>query len=222
MLSLGDDMGWEYDTQYDITIDHSSDGTIDVDVRRVEDDALIWQTTVVDPAPLGAGRIGFFNMGQSGVEYRTLGTTEGLGEGLYQLSVHSGDPGLRDLDGLALDGDGDGVAGDDFTATSLIDFAPPEITAVETDASGVVVTYADLGGMDHARMTDVANYQLVASGGDGVLGDEDDVPIAIEAVSWRGGLRLRAGSPVVCVATGIGEISAHSGWHGRCSRSVWT
>ena len=185
--SLGEDKGWEYDTDYDITIDYSSDGTIGVDVRRVGDGAIIWQTTVVDAAPLGAGRVGFFNMGQPGVEYRSLGTTEDLREGLYQLSVHSGDPGLRDLEGLALDGDSDGVAGGDFTATCLIDYASPQVTLVGFYPSAVAVTFADLGGMDRGRLMDVANYQLVTSGGDGVLGDGDDMVVPIEDITWQAG-----------------------------------
>ena len=75
----------------------------------------------------------------------------------------------RDLEGLALDGDGDGVAGGDFTATCLIDYAAPQVyDRLRSTAQRCVVTFADLGGMDHARMTDVANYRLVASGGDGV------------------------------------------------------
>ncbi|MHB9065105.1 MAG: CARDB domain-containing protein, partial [Pirellulaceae bacterium] len=185
--SLGEDKGWEYDTDYDITIDYSSDGTIGVGVRRVGDGAIIWQTSVVDASPLGAGRVGFFNMGQPGVEYRSLGTTEELREGLYQLSVYSGEPGLRDLEGLALDGDGDGAAGGNFTATSLIDFAAPEVTKVYYNAQQVSVTFADLGGMDRGRITDVDNYRLVASGGDGVLDDEDDLPIAITGITWEAG-----------------------------------
>jgi hypothetical protein len=183
--SLGDDQGWEYDTEYDIAIDYASDGTIGIDVRRVADDAVIWQTSLSDPDLLGAGRVGFFNMGQAGVTYQRLGTTESLGEGLYQLTVRGDDPGLHDLDGMALDGDADGEAGGDFQAVALVDFAAPVIESTSLDASGLVVTYADLGGMDHDRLTDVANYQLVASGGDSQFGDEQDVAVTIGNITWR-------------------------------------
>ncbi len=88
--SLGDGQGWEYDTDYDVLVDYRSDGTIDVRVSRVDDGSLLWHTTVTDPAPLGAGRVGFFNMGQPGVQYQAIGETAGLGEGLHRLTTRSG------------------------------------------------------------------------------------------------------------------------------------
>ena len=60
-------------------------------------------------------------MGVPQTRYSALASVDYLSDGAYQLRVLSGDPGLRSPAGPALDGDGDGVAGGDFIAMTVVD-----------------------------------------------------------------------------------------------------
>ena len=57
--SLGDDRGWESNVEYAISWWQHADGTIDLSITRAGDGSVVWQSSVRDPAPLPAGRVGF-------------------------------------------------------------------------------------------------------------------------------------------------------------------
>jgi hypothetical protein len=119
--SLGDDRGWEPNVEYGFSWWQHTDGTIDVSITRTDDGSIVWQTSVLDPAPLPPGTIGFLNLGVPQTRYAQVAPVDYLPDGAYRLRVISGDPGLRAPDGTALDGDDDGQAGGDFIATTLVD-----------------------------------------------------------------------------------------------------
>ncbi len=185
--SVGEGTGWEPNVEYAIEVGHFSDGRIEIEVRRAADGAVLWQTSVVDPNPLGAGRIGFFNQDQPNVRYTALGGTNLLTDGAYQITVHSGEPGIRGLDGTPLDGDDDNAAGGDFVATTLVDTSAPTVGDILFQPEAVIVTFLDQGGMDPVRMTDPSYYTLVAAGGDRAFGDDNDLPMEITSVTRRAG-----------------------------------
>ena len=114
ILDTSPSTGWQDQTPYEFRIGYQTDGTIDLAVRRASDGELVWTTQVVDAAPLGPGKIGFYNFGQASARYEHVNNTASLRDGYYQLVVASGDTGIRDLEGEPLDGDGDGAGGDDF------------------------------------------------------------------------------------------------------------
>ncbi len=58
---LGDDLGWEPNVEYGFALLQQGDGTIDLTIERTSDGSIIWQTTVQDPDPLPAGKVGFLN-----------------------------------------------------------------------------------------------------------------------------------------------------------------
>jgi len=185
--NLGNGKGWADNAEYDFSVRYQSNGTIDVTVRRTSDGALFWETSLTDPAPLGTGKVGFLNHSQEAVRYSGLQQAEFLEEGAYQLTARSGDPGLRDPGGVPLDGNGDGVGGDDFVATLVVDQTPPTVTDVTIGSDALNVTYFDVGGIDPGTVEDPANYTLVASGGDGTFDDGNDVPIAIAGAAFAPG-----------------------------------
>ena len=154
---------------------------------RSSDNEVLWQTSVTDPNPLAAGRVGFFNQDQPGAHYTSLGGTNVLTDGVYQVTMHSGAPGVRGLDGTPLDGDGDGQAGGDFVATALVDTQLPKVESVELQADEIVVTYLDQGGMDPESMTNPDLYSLIASGGDQRFDDGNEQTIEITSITRRVG-----------------------------------
>lgn len=101
-----------------------------------------------------------------------------LSEGAYQLTVTSGAPGIRDTDGVPLDGDGDGKGGDNYVATFTVDQTPPTVADVTIQSDQIQVGYYDFVGMDEATVTDTANYTLLGSGGDGTLADGNEIDLA--------------------------------------------
>ncbi|HND54605.1 MAG TPA: Ig-like domain-containing protein, partial [Pirellulaceae bacterium] len=110
-----------------------------------------------------------------------LTTAAPLTEGLYQLEVHGGaTSGLRDATGRPLDANGDSL-GDDLFTTLNVDFTAPivtSITALSSDPVRFAVQFADVGGMSSASIGNAGNYKLVASGGDGVFGNANDVDLS--------------------------------------------
>ena len=109
-----------------------------------------------------------------------------LADGLYRLTVASGDPGIRDLEGYALDGNSNGVVGDDLVYAFRIDRVWPALDSAAIHADRVEVTFLDVGGIDPADATDAANYGLVRSGGDGTFadGNEIDVTALIDSITF--------------------------------------
>jgi len=110
-----------------------------------------------------------------------------LSDGVYQFSATSGDPGLRDLLGVPIDGDGDGGAGGNFVSSLVVDRIAPTVADVTISSSQIAITYLDSGGMDPDSVQDVDNYTLVRSGGDGVIGNDDvviDLTAAVESIDY--------------------------------------
>lgn len=162
---LGAGTGWLDQQTYEFDLLYLSDGTIDITITRLSNGQVIWDTTVVDPSPLGTGKVGFFNYSQSLVRYSGLQQADFLPEGAYQLRLTSGAAALRGTDDAPLDGDGDGSAGGDYVSTFVIDKIAPNVGNVQITPTAITVQYDDLGGMDPAAVTDPANYSLIASGG---------------------------------------------------------
>ncbi|NIP96725.1 MAG: hypothetical protein GWO24_26135, partial [Akkermansiaceae bacterium] len=132
---------------------------------------------------LGADRV--VGGGDDGVVPVTPAYTDGstsltlsfaaLGLGRYQLTVVSGNPGLRTVDDRFLDGNRDGVGGDDLVKMFTVDDEPPTVASVDALPGRLVVTYADAFGVDPALAGDLANYGLIGSGGDGTFGDGNEI-----------------------------------------------
>jgi hypothetical protein len=101
-----------------------------------------------------------------------------LAEGVYALTVHSGTNGLHGTDGRALDGNGTGIGGADYVSTFTVDLTPPVVSAVTLQPSTLTVTFKEAVGMDPATVTRLANYSLIASGGDGIFGNGNDVDVS--------------------------------------------
>ncbi|MBN2021930.1 MAG: Ig-like domain-containing protein [Pirellulales bacterium] len=76
------------------------------------------------------------------------------------------------------------LAGNPMTAAAqrIVGLNPDELGPVVLGATiapvGVSVVFFDLGGLDPATVTDLDNYTLAASGGDGALGDANDVDVS--------------------------------------------
>lgn len=168
-------LGWRDNVEYEFDLEYLSDGTINITILDTRNGSVVQDISVVDPDPLGSGRIAFYNRSQAAIRYRGLSQFDFLSEGAYQLTVRSGDPGLRDAQGTALDGDGDNVGGDDFVATFVVDQTPPEVGAVTIASHTITVQYIDNGGMNVATVEDISNYALRTSGGDGTLEDGNEV-----------------------------------------------
>ena len=117
VLAADTTVGWEASVPYEFSVDHASDGSLDVVIRRGDDGTALWQYQGTDPDPLGAGKVGFYNLSQAGATYAARTASIGWADGAYRLEAASGDPGLRGLDGAALDGDDDGAAGGDYVQT---------------------------------------------------------------------------------------------------------
>ncbi|HYW79619.1 MAG TPA: Ig-like domain-containing protein, partial [Thermoguttaceae bacterium] len=148
VLLEGPAAGWQDQTEYEFQIGYDvTSGTIDILIRHATEDQVVWRVDgFVDPAPLGPGNVGFYNFSQPSVRYTTLDYTTSLPDGYYQLTATSGEPGLRDLLGNALDGDGDGTGGDNFVTTFGIDTVTP---AVDVDLQ----TASDSGMLDNDNLT---------------------------------------------------------------------
>ncbi|MCP5518603.1 MAG: Ig-like domain-containing protein, partial [Verrucomicrobiales bacterium] len=185
VLARDSSVGWADNTEYDFSVRYRSSGQIDLAIRRSSDQALLWSTSVTDPSPLGVGKVGFYNYSQSLVRYSGLNQVDFLEEGAYQLTAYSGNPGLRGTDGTFLDGNGDGTlqADDDFVTTLVIDHSDPVVTEASIQPAGIAVEFYDLGGIDLTTVENPANYTVTASGGDGVLGNGNDVVLTVAGVT---------------------------------------
>ncbi|MGA2498115.1 MAG: Ig-like domain-containing protein, partial [Tepidisphaeraceae bacterium] len=65
-----------------------------------------------------------------------------------------------------------------------IDLTPPVVSGTPAIYSDHLnVAFADLNGMDASTVTNKANYTLVASGGDGIFGNGNDVPVSSASIS---------------------------------------
>ncbi len=195
--------GWKNNTWYNFDLTLLSDGTFTIEVFEKDTGLLEYSFTsdvTSDPNPLPAGRVGFFNWSQDSVRYRGLRSLDFLPEGAYQLTAVSGDPGIRDtVNGVGLDGDGDGVGGDDFVHHFVVDRTAPTVSsAAFTSNTTLRVDYVDVGGMDTVSMTDSTNYQLLASGGDGTFGDANDSSIVINSITQvdDGSVELNLGEAI--------------------------
>ena len=121
-----------------------------------------------------------------------------LGEGIYRLYV-CGSAAIVDLVGLPLDGDGNGLGGDDFVRNFQIDTTMPSnpvLTpnlppAVWTNSNGLVVTWS--GAIDEPSGSGLAGYSVLfdlASGTD--PGTSIDVA---EAAAHQAAATLADGAP---------------------------
>ena len=110
-----------------------------------------------------------------------------LPDGVYRLTAKSGDPGLRALDARYLDGDGNGVGGDDFVATFVVDTVSPLVGDLVARPGVISATVTDDVALNEDSLTDAANYVLLASGGDGSFddGNEIDRSAFISGVSFN-------------------------------------
>ncbi|NQT21277.1 MAG: PKD domain-containing protein, partial [Planctomycetes bacterium] len=186
---LNTSAGWGDNVEYEFSFRYQSNGDIDISIRRTSNGAVMWETSVNDPSPLGVGKVAFYNYSQSHVRYSGLQQADFLEEGAYQITAASGNPGLRDTNGTPLDGNADGIAPEDYVGTFVIDQTPPDVTGITIAPSTIEVTYHDLGGIDEATVTDVANYTLLASGGDGSFddGNEPDLTGRITNITYVAG-----------------------------------
>ena len=57
------------------------------------------------------------------------------------------------------------------------DRVPPVVNSVVLQPNVIQVAYFDAGGLNAATVCDPANYQLLASGGDGTFGDENEIDL---------------------------------------------
>ena len=62
-----------------------------------------------------------------------------------------------------------------YETTFTIDKTPPVVAGTTISSAEIDVHYSDLGGMDAASVVDKSNYALITSGGDGVLGNGNDL-----------------------------------------------
>ena len=148
VLEEGPRVGWEPGSTYDFVVGYGGDGAIGIDLREVESSSSVWHAFIQDSPPIGSGRVGFYNFSQPGVTYTNLNFAEGLPDGRYQLEVLGGDPGLRDLEGNALDGNQDGIPGDDYVGTF-------EINTASASATIDLLPSSDSGVLDNDNITNV-------------------------------------------------------------------
>ncbi len=128
ILSQGPAAGWTAGVDYDVVVDYAQSGDIRVQVVQAFTGQAVWDTEVHDASPLGAGKVGFYNFGQAGTRYDSLSFLSPLPDGEYQIRARSSDTALRGLDGSLLDGNNNGVGGDDFVGTFGVDTAPATIS----------------------------------------------------------------------------------------------
>jgi len=181
---LGSGTGWASNVEYEFSFRYESNGRINVVVRRTSNGAIMWNTTYIDPEPLGPGKVAFFNMSQQSVRYSGLQQAGFLPEGAYQLTAVSGDPGLRGTDESPLDGDGDGQPGGNFVAAFVVDQTPPAVAHTAIATGAISVTWHEIGGMDEAAAADQANFTITSSGGDGIFDNGNDIPITPSNVAF--------------------------------------
>lgn len=183
--NLGSTLGWVEGTDYDFKFTYLADGTIDIEVTRTSDGQVFWDTTLVDPSPLGAGKVAFFNESQANVRYSGLQQAEVLPDGVYQLTAFAGAPALADPNGAPIDGDNDGFAGADFVSTFTIDTTPPivESLAVGPLDNSILVNFLEVGGLDPVAATDPDNYSVLRAGGDAAFGDANDATVPIDSIN---------------------------------------
>jgi hypothetical protein len=101
-----------------------------------------------------------------------------LGDGTYQLAVLSGSAGIHGADGASLDGLANGTPGSNYVSTFVVDTATPAVLGTAIQPSHLEVTYSDPFGLDVSSVTNRANYALVASGGDAIFGNGNDVDVS--------------------------------------------
>ena len=162
---------------------------------------VIWATSVTDPDPLGAGKVGFYNYSQQNVEYELFSDT--LFDGSYRLTATSGDPGLRNAAGEALDGNDDGEAGGDFVGHFRVDRTPPRVADVNMTRGSdeIEVTYSERGGIDTTTVLDPNNYNITHTGGDGLLDNGNDATITVSQVVYDAG----SGIATLTLAEALGD-----------------
>jgi hypothetical protein len=104
--------------------------------------------------------------------------------GLYRIRLSGS---MQDVSGLGLDGDGNGVGGDQFTSTFRVvnDSTPPTVVAVTPSAnavlsqsspSSVVVQFSEA--MAAATVTNSSSFVVTGSGGDGGFSDGGEFNVA--------------------------------------------
>ncbi len=135
VLAVGPSTGWQDGVAYDFAVDYASDGQIAITIRHADGGEVVWSREFDDPAPLGPGRVGFYNYSQANVRYQPLSSGDALPDGYYQLTVNAGANGLQGLDGSPLDGDGDGNGGDDFVGAFAIETGFPQVSMQLAPAS---------------------------------------------------------------------------------------
>lgn len=128
ILNQGPATGWSAGVDYDVHVDYAQNGAIRAQVVEAFTNQPIWDVSVQDSAPLGAGKVGFYNFGQAAIRYDSLSFLSPLPDGYYQLTARSSATALRGIDGSLLDGNNNGVGGDDFVGTFAVDTAPATIS----------------------------------------------------------------------------------------------
>ena len=105
----------------------------------------------------------------------TLSPSEPLVEGDYHLSATSGDPGLRDLDGIGLDGDRDGVPGGNLEYRFTVDVTPPQWAGLTLESDRVTIRLNEPFGLDVDTVTSPERYMIESTGGDGLFENGNDI-----------------------------------------------
>ncbi len=67
------------------------------------------------------------------------------------------------------------TSGISFTNSGILDLTQPSILGVDLEPTTLAITYHDTGTMNTATVTNAANYTILASGGDGLFGNGNDV-----------------------------------------------
>lgn len=185
--SSSSSFGWQEGVEYEFDLRYQSDGLIDLVIRDTRNNSVVQEISVVDPDPIGSGKIAFYNRSQENIRYRGLQQYEFLDEGAYQLRVTSGDSAVRGVNGLALDGDADGFAGGDYVKEFVVDFTPPTIQQVASNTpQSITVNFNDADLVDVYSGSNPANYTLRSSGGDGTFNDGNEVDIQIDSIDING------------------------------------
>ncbi|WP_172807586.1 hypothetical protein [Endozoicomonas ascidiicola] len=63
--------GWVENKEYNFSLSYQDNGNIRILVRDAATQELLWDSgLIVDPEPIGAGKVGFYNFSQEGVSYK--------------------------------------------------------------------------------------------------------------------------------------------------------
>ncbi|MFZ4765769.1 MAG: Ig-like domain-containing protein, partial [Roseimicrobium sp.] len=78
-----------------------------------------------------------------------------------------------------------------FNTPVAADLTPPRVAGVRVASSGVEIDFAEAVGLDTASVTQLQNYVLRASGGDGSFGEANDVTVSLASAVMLDGDTVR-------------------------------